>query len=89
MKKLPNLGPKSEQMLLAAGIESLEEVCRLGAVRTYLMVALTDTKPSLNLLWAIYAGLEGKDWRDVSTEEKAAMLRELEDIKRLDEASSK
>ena len=72
-----NLGPKSAMMLAAAGIATLDELKELGALRAYLRVKALHPKPvSLNLLWALAAGIEGRDWRDLQPEEKAALRAE-------------
>ena len=72
-----NLGPKSAIMLAEAGIATLDELKELGAVRAYLRVKTLHPKSvSLNLLWALAAGIEGRDWRDLQPEEKAALRAE-------------
>ena len=72
-----NLGPKSAMMLAEAGIATLDELKELGALRAYLRVkALHPKSVSLNLLWALATGIEGRDWRDLQPEEKAALRAE-------------
>jgi DNA transformation protein len=62
-------------MLAEAGITSLDELEMLGAVKAYARVkALRPKAASLNLLWAIAAGLEDRDWRELTVEEKAGLL---------------
>lgn len=51
--ELQNLGPKSQAMLAAAGIHSLEQLRKLGSVHAYLLVKATGANASLNLLWAL------------------------------------
>ena len=65
-------------MLMEAGIGTLDELEEMGAVRAYRRVKLIKSKSaSLNLLWALAAGLEDRDWRSLSGEEKASLKREL------------
>lgn len=71
---LRNLGPKSAVMLAEAGIRTVAELRLLGAVKAYRRV---KAKASLNLLWAIAAGLEDRDWRDLDEEEKASLLAQV------------
>jgi DNA transformation protein len=78
LNALPNLGPKSRQMLRTAGIESLAELRRLGAVRAYLKVEATGAKPSLNLLWALEGALTGLHWRVVAREHRLSLLLALD-----------
>jgi DNA transformation protein and related proteins len=71
---LRNLGPKSALMLAEAGITTIGELRELGAVKAYLRVkAIRPKSASLNLLWAISAGLDGRDWRELSTKEKCSL----------------
>jgi DNA transformation protein len=50
---LPNLGPKSQSMMEAAGIKTVEQLRKLGSVRAYAKVKATGVSASLNLLWAL------------------------------------
>jgi DNA transformation protein len=80
---LRNLGPKSAMMLAEAGVRTTGELRALGAVRAYLRVkSFRPKSASLNLLWAIAAGLEDRDWRELSREEKASLLAEVRSLRR-------
>lgn len=79
--RLRNIGPSSWEMLERAGFGDVAAVQKAGAVAVYLAVIDAGGKPSLNLLYALYAGLEDRDWRDVSEEEKGRLLREVEDLR--------
>ena len=83
VRSLPNLGASSWLMLERAGISTTEAVKELGAVRSYLAVLESGGKPSLNLLYAIAAGLEGRSWQDLSADEKGRLNRELDDLREL------
>ena len=62
---------------------TLDELEVLGAVKAYARVkALRPKFPSLNLLWALAAGLEDRHWNDLSTDEKAALVAELKAMRR-------
>ena len=75
---LRNIGRQSAIMLAEAGIRTLDELEALGAVKAYARVkALRPAFASLNLLWALAAGLEDRDWRDLSADEKDVLLRQL------------
>lgn len=79
---LRNLGPKSAILLREAGIATVEELRELGAVKAYRRVkALRPKGASLNLLWAMAAGLDGRDWRALSPDEKAELSREVKDLR--------
>ena len=82
MGALLNLGPVSRQMLLAAGIESEEELCAMGSVRAYQAVKQADPKASLNLLWALEGLLTGRHWRVIAREDRTGLLLQLDDAER-------
>ncbi len=77
---LPNLGPKSQQMLAQAGIHTIEQLRELGAVRAYVQVKRVWNGASLNLLWAMEGALSGRHWQDVAKHDRLRLLLELEDV---------
>ena len=77
---LPNLGSKSQQMLVQAGIHTIEQLRELGAVRAYVQVKRSGTGSSLNLLWAMEGALTGQHWREVARHERLRLLLQLEDF---------
>lgn len=80
---LRNLGPKSTMMLAEAGVRTIDELRELGAVRAYLRVkALRPKSASRNLLWALAAGLEDRDWRELGKAEKDALVAEVKSLRR-------
>lgn len=80
---LRNLGPKSAMILAEAGIRTLGELRELGAVRAYLRVkSLRPKSASLNLLWALAAGLEDRDWRELTKNEKDKLTAEARALRR-------
>ncbi len=79
---LPNFGPKSQQMLEQAGIKTIEQLRRLGAIRAYLKVKHSGGNASLNLLWAMEGALTGQHWQEVAKHERLRLLLELEDVEK-------
>lgn len=77
---LPNLGPKSRQMLAQAGIHTIEQLRELGAVRAYAQVKLCGACSSLNLLWALEGALSGRHWQEVAKHDRLSLLMQLEDV---------
>ena len=63
-------------MLARAGIATVGELRAIGAAAAFRRVAFLGEAPSRNLLWAMAAGLEGRDWRSLTAAEKAALLAE-------------
>lgn len=78
IESLLNLGPKSGQWLREAGITTVAELERLGPVVAYRLVKQHQPKASLNLLWALAAGLKGKDWRQLDEAAKNRLRKEAE-----------
>jgi DNA transformation protein and related proteins len=79
IESLRNLGPVSAVWLRAAGITTIGELGRLGSVVAYRLVKIRQPKASLNLLWALEAGLADIDWRQLTEERKTGLLAELAD----------
>lgn len=78
LAQLPNLGPKSAQMLALAGITSYEKLASLGAVAAYAAVKRVTPRASLNLLWALEGALTGMRWQDVALLHRMSLLLALE-----------
>jgi DNA transformation protein len=79
IESLLNLGPKSGQWLREAGITTIADLERLGPVVAYRLVKQHQPKASLNLLWALAAGLKGKDWRELTETTKKRLRKEAEE----------
>lgn len=76
---LANLGPKSQEMLAAAGIQTLAALRKLGAVAAYARVKQTSPRASLNLLWALEGALTHTPWQTVAREHRTSLLLALEE----------
>ncbi|WP_332777078.1 TfoX/Sxy family protein [Polaromonas sp.] len=79
---LPNLAPKSQQMLASAGITSAEQLRQLGAVAAYAKAKRSGANVSLNLLWALEAALTGLHWQEVARVHRTSLLLALEEYER-------
>ena len=75
---LINLGPVFRQMLAAAGIRTVGQVRKLGAVEKYWRVKQIDSRASLNFLWGLAAGLVGMHWTKLSRETRGELLLALD-----------
>ncbi|MBH9552399.1 TfoX/Sxy family protein [Inhella gelatinilytica] len=78
LHELANLGPRSAQWLVAAGIDSVSELRRLGAVHAFVRVKRAQPRASLNLLWALEGALTGLNWREVAREHRTSLLLALD-----------
>ena len=77
--ELRNLGPRSSEWLRTAGITTIEQLREIGAAGAYSLVRSQQPKASLNLLWGLAAGLEDRDWRELTDAQKESLLREVGD----------
>ena len=76
---MKGLGPKSEEHLRRVRITTPAELRSVGAVQAFIALCEeTDTKPSLNFLYALVGALENRDWRDVAKEDRGSLLAALE-----------
>ena len=75
---LRNLGPRSRDMLAAAGIRTIADLAARGAVRAWDDVRRAGQPASLNLLWALVGALEGRDWREVARHDRPDLLTQIE-----------
>lgn len=78
LASLPNLGPKSQALLAAAGITTLAQLQALGSVAAYAQVKATRADATLNLLWALEGALSGLPWQVVAREHRTSLLLALE-----------
>ncbi|MCA9094350.1 MAG: TfoX/Sxy family protein [Planctomycetaceae bacterium] len=76
---LRNLGPKSSAWLQSVGLDSIDQIRRIGPVAAYRLVKQRHPQVSLNLLWALAAGIEDRDWRELTPREKQSLLAQLEE----------
>lgn len=72
-----NLGPRSAEMLAAAGIVERSQLEEMGAVAAYLATLQAGAKPHLNLLWAIHGALTDTAWNELSPATREQLRREL------------
>ena len=77
IQNLRNLGPASAAWLRDAGIMTISDLTRLGPVPAYWLLKQRQPKASLNLLWALAAGLLDRDWKELTDEEKERLLAEV------------
>jgi DNA transformation protein and related proteins len=80
--ELPGLGPRSQQMLAKAGIQTVDALRELGAIAAYVRTRRIHGKASLNLLWGLEAALSGLHWKEVAREHRTSLLLALEDYER-------
>lgn len=78
--RLLNIGPKSSQWLASVGIQSEDDLRKLGAVEAYRRVKmLYPDRVTLNLLWGLQGALLGIHWNLLPQAMKDDLLRQLGD----------
>lgn len=76
---LRNLGPASGRMLEQAGIRSVAQLRRLGAVGAFRRVLLArGGRVSTNLLWALEGALTDVRWDRLGEATRRRLLEEVE-----------
>lgn len=83
LEKMSALGPKSSEMLRAAGILSPSQLREIGSVTAYVMIKRAGCKPSLNLLWALESAITGEHWRSVAKNHRVSLLLALEEQEKI------
>lgn len=78
LSDLPNLGPRSVEMLEAIGIRTHAALAACGAIDAYIAIKDAGQPATLNLLWALEGALTDRDWRQVARDDKFRLLTELE-----------
>ena len=77
--ELHNIGPRSAEWLASVGINTIEELQKLGVVEAYLRTK--DAYPdrvSLNLLYGLQAGLLDIDWKALPESMKRELRKQAE-----------
>jgi len=70
-----NLGPVSATWLRAVGIRTREDLEKTGSTEAYIRIVMHGFKPTLNLLYALEAGLRGVHWTKLSKHVKEKLKR--------------
>ncbi len=84
IQELRNLGPKSAAWIQAVGIDTVEAMRQIGPLVAYQLVKEKFPTAYRNLLWALVAGLQDQDWRDLNAAEKARIEREVAELNPVD-----
>ena len=65
-------------MLARAGITSVAQLRKVGAVAAYVKAKRANGNVSLNLLWALESALSGEPWQKVARLHRTSLLLALE-----------
>jgi hypothetical protein len=78
VENLRNVSPSQALWLRDVGLRTIVELRRSGAVAAYRRVKHRYPAASRELLWALAAGLQDRDWRELSPAEQQALLDQLD-----------
>ena len=79
---IPNVGPKSAEAFVRAGIEDAESLRALGPDEAYKRLLLAGGTPHFAMFWALVMGLQGRPWNDITPTEKKALRKRFNAVKR-------
>lgn len=74
---MKNLGKTSVQWLHAAGIHTVADLRRLGAIQAYRAVKIRGFRASKALLYSLEGALSNRPWSELSQEYKDSLDTEL------------
>jgi hypothetical protein len=77
IENLRNIGAASAVWLREAGMGTIADLRCVGAAVAFRRVRQNEPRASLNLLWALAAGLDDRDWRALSDDERSRLLSEV------------
>lgn len=75
-----NLGPTSAAWLREVGIQTADDLKRLGAVAAFLMVKTRRPDASLNLLYALHGAITGTHWAKLPAPTKDQLKRNVDTL---------
>lgn len=78
VENLRNLGPTSVGWLSEINIHTRQDLEKVGPAAAFRLIKRRQPQASLNLLWALAAALEDRDWRQLSDEEKQRLQSQAE-----------
>lgn len=70
LSKLPNVGKKLETQLNEVGIETIEQLKKVGSKQAWLDIKAIDSSACINRLCALEGALQGIRWHNLSAEIK-------------------
>lgn len=80
LRDMKGLGPRSEQWLPLAGIDTPAQLRAADPFEVYARLMEHMPAPSLNMLYALIGAIEDRNWLDIKRERRGEILMRLEDI---------
>jgi DNA transformation protein len=73
LSKLPNIGAELEKQLNEAGINTAEELKKIGSKEAWLRIQAQDPTACLNRLCALEGAIQGARWHSLDAATKQAL----------------
>ncbi|TWT76462.1 hypothetical protein CA13_69560 [Planctomycetes bacterium CA13] len=77
VENVRNIGTESAAWLRDVGIKTRAELENAGPILAYQLVKQQHPSASLKLLWAIAAGIQNRDWRELTNDDRQRLLKDL------------
>ena len=79
LRSLPNLQASTVRILKKAGIDSVENLYRVGAANAFLAIQASNNLPvKLELLWALEGAIQGVHWSVVPNQRRNELIQLIE-----------
>ncbi|MCB1909418.1 MAG: DNA-3-methyladenine glycosylase I [Rhodocyclaceae bacterium] len=82
LDQLPNIGPRSAAWLATVGIRDVATLRRLGVAEALRRLLAAGHSPSMNLAYALHAGLAGRHWQSLDADERGALIMMVDGLRR-------
>ncbi len=79
--KLPNIGPTLAVELNKIGIQSFDDLEKMGSVTAVTAIGQTDRSACYNMLYALEGAIRGIRWHAIPKEERAKLKAEFDQVK--------
>jgi len=81
LSKLPNIGNKLELQLNEVGIETVEQLKKVGSKEAWLNIKSIDSSACINRLYALEGAIQGIRWHGLSDEIKKELKEFYNEVK--------
>ncbi|WP_017416399.1 TfoX/Sxy family protein [Clostridium tunisiense] len=73
ISKLPNIGNKLEAQLKEVGIDTVDQLKKVGSKQAWLDIRTIDSSACINRLYALEGAIQGIRWHSLSSEVKSQL----------------
>lgn len=73
LSKLPNIGSKLEEQLKSIGINTFEDLEKIGSCEAWVRILANDPSACINRLYALEGAIKGIRWHNLDEETKSTL----------------